>query len=282
MFLISVYQAEQLLKDLETNKEESLISLDLGLSNSVVKIDRKESKFIFPDEQVLGLEKIKKIIKKDTICFYIKNNDIFPVSIFSEETNNYYKLVPTGLCNWPTLEISGIRMHVTKKYGPKEDTEEKISFIAPCVGAVLDTCTGLGYTAIMAAKTANLVFTIERDKNVIEIEKINPYSKELFTNEKIKRIIGDSFEEIKKFKACYFDRIIHDPPRVALSPLLYSQEFYNELFRVLKYKGKIFHYTGDPGSKKGLDIRAGIIKRFEKAGFKNIKRVFNGISAEKI
>ncbi|MEM2138969.1 MAG: SAM-dependent methyltransferase, partial [Candidatus Woesearchaeota archaeon] len=242
--------------------------------------NNKEKKFVFPDKQVLELDKIKKVIKKDTICFYIENNEVFPVSIFSDETNNYYKLVPIQN-KWPTLEISGIRMHVTKKYSPKEDTEEKIRFVKPCVGIVLDICTGLGYTAIMAGKIADLVFTIERDKNVIEIEKINPYSKELFTNDKIKRIIGDSFEEIKKFKACFFDRIIHDPPRVALSPLLYSQDFYNELFRVLKYKGKIFHYTGDPGSKKGLDIRAGIIKRFEKAGFKNIKRVFNGLTAEK-
>jgi predicted methyltransferase len=215
------------------------------------------------------------------MCFSVEENSILPLSIFSEETNNYYKLVPTGYDTWPTLEISGIKMHVTKKYSPKEDTMEKVSYASPCTGIVLDTCTGLGYTAIIASNTADMVFTIEKDTNVIEIEKVNPYSKELFNNSKIKRLTGDSFEEVKKFKACFFDRIIHDPPRMALSTLLYSQGFYNDLFRVLKREGKIFHYTGDPGSKRGLDIRAGIIKRMAVSGFTNIQRVFNGITAEK-
>lgn len=281
MYIINAFEANILLKELELDKKETNITLDLGISKSKVKIDCEKKIFFFEDGQILNLNDIKKIIKKDKICFIIRDNNIKPISIFSEETNNYYKLVPIK-DNWPTLEISGIRMHVTKKYGPKQDTEEKISYLNGCKGIILDTCTGLGYTAILASKTSELVFTIERDKNVIEIQKITPYSKELFNNEKIKQIIGDSFYEVKKFKACYFDRIIHDPPRYALSPLLYSQEFYNELFRILKYKGIIFHYTGDPGNKKGLDIRSGVIKRMSKSGFKNIKRVFNGLVAEKI
>jgi len=279
MMLISVYQAEELIKAHNRKSTYTDISLDLGLTKSKVTIENNF--FIFPDQQKITLEDIKKIVKKDTICFSIENNSIMPTSIFSEETNNYYKLVPTGKDKWPTIEISGIRMHVTKTMSPKEDTEKKISFILPCIGNVLDTCTGLGYTAIMAAKIAELVFTIEKDANVIELEKINPYSRELFDNSKIKRVHGDSFEEVKKFKACYFDRIIHDPPRQALSTLLYSDEFYKELYRILRSKGKIFHYTGDPGSKRGLDIRQGIAKKMAKAGFSNIKRVFNGLVAEK-
>ncbi len=280
MLLISAYQAKTLLDAYLKKISDVDVSLNLGITKERVKI--KEDKFFFQEKEIIFLEDIKKIIKKDTMCFSIEKNTILPVSIFSEETNNFYKLVPTGLDKWPTLEISGIRMHVTKRYSPKEDTKEKISYINPCVGVVLDTCTGLGYTAIMASKTADLVFTIEKDKNVIEIEKINPYSRELFENSKIKRIIGDSFEEVKKFKAYYFDKIIHDPPRQALSTMLYSQEFYNELFRILKKGGKIFHYTGDPGSKRGLDIRIGIITRMQKAGFKNVNRVFNGLTANKL
>ncbi len=279
MMLISVYQAEELIKAYNKKSAEIEISLDLGLTKSKVTI--KNNSFVFFDNQKLTLEDIKKIIKKDTKCFSIENNSIISLSIFSEDTNNFYKLVPTGANKWPTIEISGIRMHVTKTMSPKEDTDKKISFVSPCIGNVLDTCTGLGYTAIMAAKTADLVFTIEKDANVIELEKINPYSRWLFDNPKIKRLHGDSFEEVKKFKACYFDRIIHDPPRLALSTLLYSDEFYKELYRILRSKGRIFHYTGDPGSKKGLDIRLGIIKRMSKVGFSNINRVFNGLVAEK-
>jgi uncharacterized protein len=275
--IISAYQAEELLKAHNSNKKNIDISLDIGNTKSNIEI--KDNMFIFPDKQSLSLDKIKKIIKKDTMCFFIENNDIVQIAIFSEETNNYYKLVPAK--DWPTIEISGIRMHVTKAMSPKEDTEKKISFVLPCIGKVLDTCTGLGYTAINAGKTAEEVHTFERDSNVIELEKINPWSQELFENKKIIRHHEDVFNGIKKINSNYFDRVIHDPPRQALSNLLYSQEFYNELFRVLKKGGKLFHYTGDPGSKRGLDIRAGITKRLSISRFSNIQRVFNGLTAEK-
>jgi uncharacterized protein len=274
--IISAYQAKQLLDAYK--KEKSVkVSLDLGLNESEVII---YDRFVFPGGQTLTVSDIKKVIKKDTMCFFIEDSTIAKIAIFSEETNNYYKLVPTGLASPPTIEISGIRMHVTKQFSPKEDTEKKISFVEPCTGKVLDTTTGLGYTAILAARTADEVWTYEIDMNVIELQKINPWSEELFTSQKIKRHHGDIFEEIKKLPAGYFDRIIHDPPRLALATLLYSQEFYNQFFRVLK-KGVLFHYTGDPGSKKGLDIRAGVIKRLQKSGFKNVERVFNGVRAEK-
>ncbi len=279
MYLLSAYQAERILKEFCNKKESAVVTLDLGKSLSEIRI--KDTMFIFPDGQKIGLDALKKIIKKDTVCFSIEDNNIFPVSIFSEETNNYYKLVPTGESMWPTIEISGIRMHVTKAMSPKEDTEQKLSFVSPCIGKVLDSCTGLGYTAIMAAKTAEEVITFEKDANVIELQKINPWSAELFETKKIKRNKGDVFVEVKKLESNTFDRIIHDPPRAALATLLYSQEFYTELFRVSKNKGMLFHYTGDPGSKRGLDIRAGVIKRLEKAGFSNIRRVFNGVVAEK-
>lgn len=271
--ILSYVQAKKLLLGINE------ISLDLGLTKSKVEI--KDERFIFPDKQILEKADLKKIIKKDNMCFFIENNSIVQIALFSEETNKYYKLVPTQ--DWPTIELSGIRMHVTSKMTPKLDTEKKISFISPISGNVLDTCTGLGYTAIMASKTAELVYTYERDKNVIEIEKINPHSQELFTNPKIKTHNQDVFEAITKLKKDFFDFIIHDPPRLSLSTLLYSQDFYNELYRVMKQDGKLYHYTGDPGSKnRSMDIRVGISKRLEKSGFKNIKRVFNGLTCDKI
>jgi uncharacterized protein len=254
------------------------ISLDFGKTESFVII--KNANYFFPDNQILTKEDLKKVIKKNNMCFFIENNTIVPISIFSEDTNKYYKLVPTK--DWPTLEISGIRMHVTSKITPKEDTKKKISFVSPITGNVLDTCTGLGYTSIMAAKDADLVYTYEKDFNVIEIQKINPHSKELFDDPKIKTHNSDVFEEIKKLKKEFFDVILHDPPRLSLATLLYSQELYNELFRVMKKQGRLYHYTGDPGSRnRNLDIREGISKRLSKSGFVNIKRVFNGLIAEK-
>ena len=277
--ILSSYQAKQLFHAYQDKKKTVDLSLDLGRTKSSVLIAGEE--FVFPDSQKLDISSVKTIVKKDTSCFLIEDSQIKKIAVFSDETNNYYKLMPSGLDSPPTIEISGIRMHVTKSMSPKEDTEKKISFIHPCKGIILDTCSGLGYTAIEASKTAELVYTIEKDRNVVLMQKFNPWSRELYESKNIKLIQGDIFEEIKKFRKNYFDFVIHDPPRLALSTLLYSLEFYKQLFRVLKKPGKIYHYTGNPGSKtRNLDIRAGVIKRMATAGFTNISRVFNGVTAE--
>ncbi|MFH2020838.1 MAG: SAM-dependent methyltransferase [archaeon] len=273
--IISVYQAKRLLS-CKVGKID--VSLDLGIT--VSEIFRNGNIFKFPDGQELSLKDIEKIIKKDTVCFLIKENTVVPVSLFSDETNKFYKLYPTA--SWPSIEISGIRMHVTKAFTPKEDTEKKISFVQPCTGRVLDTCTGLGYTAIMASKTASEVHTFEIDESVIEIEKLNPYSVKLFSNKNIIRKNKDIFSEILKLKSNFFDVVIHDPPRLALASLLYSELFYKEVYRVMKKQARFYHYTGDPGSRnRNQDIRIGITKRMEKCGFRKIIRVFNGLVAEK-
>jgi len=194
------------------------------------------------------------------------------IKFYSEKTKRFYKLVKTK--TWPTLEISGIHMHRIKEVDPKTDSELKLKVLGKVYGKVLDTCTGLGYTAILAAKQKDVekVFTFEKDENVIYIARKNPFSKELFTNKKIELKIADTFFEIKKIPDEFFDFIIHDPPRISLAPELYSLEFYKELFRVLKLGGKIFHYIGKPGIKSGKNYLRGIVKRLKLAGFKNIER----------
>ena len=57
--------------------------------------------------------------------------------------------------------------------------------ITPIVGCVLDTATGLGYTAIEAAKTAEQVVTIELDPVALEIARLNPWSQTMFDNPEI-------------------------------------------------------------------------------------------------
>ena len=193
-------------------------------------------------------------------------------AIFDKETQLYYRIIPTH--TWPTFEISGIRMHRTKDVDPKKDTELKIQAIKPIRGTVLDTCTGLGYTAILAAKQEGVtkVITVEKDRNVIYLQENNEFSKELFTNQKIKRIHGDILEVINEFNENYFDAIIHDPPSMKIAGELYSEEFYRRLYAVLKPNGKLFHYTGSPGIKTGKDIISGMMRRLERAGFRNVKR----------
>jgi predicted methyltransferase len=206
------------------------------------------------------------------------------VKFFDEKTNKFYKLIPTS--TWPTLEISGIHMHRIKDVDPKTDTELKIKSLGKIYGKVLDVCTGLGYTAILAArkKSVEKVVTIEKDENVIKIAKQSEFSRELFENPKIELIIGDALEIVKNFENGSFNFIIHDPPRFSLAPQLYSQEFYNQLFRVLKKGGKMFHYTGEPGKLSGKNFIKGITRRLLLAGFKRIVKVkeAKGLVARKV
>ncbi len=121
--------------------------------------------------------------------------------------------------------------------------------ITPIVGRVLDTATGLGYTAIEAAKTAEQVVTIELDPVALEIARLNPWSQTMFDNPKILQIIGDGFEEVQKLMTGSFSRIMHDPPSFSLAGELFSGTFYQELCWVLQRGARMFHYIGDPNTR---------------------------------
>jgi len=51
-------------------------------------------------------------------------------------------------------------MHRIKHTDPWADSQMKIAALTPVSGRVLDTATGLGYTAILAARTAEEVACI--------------------------------------------------------------------------------------------------------------------------
>jgi predicted methyltransferase len=200
------------------------------------------------------------------------------IKFFSEKTGKFYRLVKTG--TWPYLEVSGVRMHRADTVDPKTDASLKIKALGKIYGVVLDCCTGLGYTAILAAKMREVrkVITIEKDENVILIAKQNPFSRDLFDNEKIELIIGDVFWEVQKFNDKYFNFIIHDPPRISIAPELYSLEFYRQLFRILKDNGRVLHYVGRPGVRQGKNYLKGMIERLRLAGFSRIKKVEYALS----
>jgi len=275
---LSAFQANALLE--AKGKLKVDVTLDLGLTTSEVRIEGDT--FIFPDGQKLSINDLKKIVKKSKVCFFIENNEPKRIHWFDEGTNNFYKLVPTGMKTPPTFEISGIKMHVVKEMNPRQDTLRKIKAISPVKGKVLDTCLGLGYTSIEAAKTADSVIVCEKDENVIELIKWNPWSKPVLENKKIKIINEEVQHRVKGFPNNEFDRIIHDPPRLALAPQLYSSIFYTELLRVMKPRGKLYHYTGSPGSKKrGIDLQSNVMVKLKRVGFKNVKRAHYGVVGEK-
>ncbi len=195
---------------------------------------------------------------------------------------HFYKIVKTA--GWPTIQIDGIQMHRMRKLTPELDAVKKVEALNPPVGAlVLDICTGLGYTSIFLIQRNCRVITIEKDENVLYLAKQNSYSKPFFENlveedippfGKIKLIVGDAKDVIKTFKDCQFEYILHDPPKFNIAEELYSNEFYINLYRILKPKGRILHYIGSPKVRyKNVDIIGNIIKRLKNAGFKKIEPI---------
>lgn len=267
--VLSHYQAHDALDARHNGMVSVELSLDLGISTTRMPIS--SSGLQLPDGCLLTWEEVEDIGKSTSSCYVIENGSARPIQFFSALTDRVYSLYPTQ--GAPTMLISGIPMHRIKDTEPHEDTLEKVRAIKPLVGQVLDTATGLGYTAIEAARTAEQVTTIELDPAALRVCRLNSWSQELFDNPKITQLIGDSFEVVAEMEAGQFTRVIHDPPAFSLAGDLYSGEFYRELFRVMRNKSQVFHYIGDPESKSGKSITAGVIRRMEQAGFRQVRRV---------
>jgi predicted methyltransferase len=265
--VLSHYQAKLVLDAQHNGMSSVSLSLDLGLSTTHLLLDARGLQL--PDGNILLWGAIEEIAKSTSSCFVIKDGLPRAIQIYSEATDRVYSLYPTT--GAPTMLISGIPMHRIKDTDPHQDTLEKMRAIKPLVGQVLDTATGLGYTAIEAARTAGQVTTIELDPAALEVCKLNPWSQELFDNPKITQVIGDSFEVVAEMEAGRFTRVIHDPPVISLAGDLYSGKFYRELYRVMRNHSQLFHYVGDPESKSGRNITTGVMRRLEQAGFRQVR-----------
>lgn len=267
-FILSYIQVEQILQAQKENKNSVTTSLDLGITKD--QVDLNKLGVILPDGQKLTWKNLQKICKHQNRCYLIKDSTIAPIVIYSEKTNWVRTLYPTQSA--PTTLVSGILMHRIKDTNPLEDTQTKIKTLDSLQGAiVLDTATGLGYTAIEVSKYASKIITVELDPSAIEIANFNPYSQELFNNPKITQIVGDIREEVKKFESEYFTHIVHDPPTLKIAGELYSEEIYSDFYRVLKKSGKLFHYIGDPESEHGAMVTKGVIRRLKQVGFSKVE-----------
>ena len=266
--VLSYIQAEPLLKAKQQGITFVEISPDLGLTKIIVPLTPEG--IAFPNGEHLDWRSIEKISKSEVNCFILEDNTIRPIQVFSEYTNRVCSLMPTK--GAPSMLIAGFVMHRIKDIDPMQDTLRKIAAISPIVGRVLDTATGLGYTAIEAAKTADEVVTIELDPGAQQIARLNPWSQALFQTPKIRQIMGDAYEVVQAFEDGSFSRIIHDPPTFSLAGELYSGVFYQQLFRVLKRGGRLYHYIGDPNSKASGSITKGALNRLNEAGFARVVR----------
>ncbi len=241
--------------------EHAVIPVDFGLTQTAVTV--KGSTVLFSHGAKIPLP--ARI--KDTFCYLVKRRDLVPCAFYAENTRRFYKLIPTR--NWPSIAIGSVPMHAVTRSSPAEDTRRKLTLLKPR-GKVLDTCMGLGYTAMGAARAGCDVYTFERDSNVITLARLNPLSGDLFTRKNIHRRKADIYEYIRRFGPGEFDCIIHDPPTVRIAPELFSDVFYRQLYRVLKKRGRLYHYLPLYRIRQGRDYPAKIKGKLKQAGFEMI------------
>ncbi|MCS7136336.1 MAG: RsmD family RNA methyltransferase [Nitrososphaerota archaeon] len=253
--------AKELLDARRRGLSETMASFDLAISKELCRLTEAG---VEVRGRCVDWETIEKSAKRPRDVYILRPGALEPAAIVGE---HFYKLVMVKWGKPPTLEIDGIHMHRIKDVTPDEDTRLKLRNAGSFRGkSVLDTCMGLGYTAIGAiSRGAAFVVTVEVDRNVLELARINPWSREL-ANENVEVILGDVYDVVDTFGK-EFDIIIHDPPRLSLAGHLYSAEFYRKLANVLKPGGILIHYVGQPGIKRGIRLWVGVMRRLREAGF---------------
>ena len=266
-YVLSYIHAAPLLIARRAGQTYAQTSLDLGLTTNEVALE--PDRVVLPDGQWLPWEVIDEIAGNESVCYAVQDSEAIKIQRFSELRNLTYVLMPTQRA--PTVLISGIQMHRVKEIDPWQDTLTKIRTLSPVEGRVLDTCTCLGYTAIASAGSADEVVTVELDPNMLEMARLNPWSRPLFGHPRIRQVMGDSMERVQEFDPGSFTRIVHDPPMLARAGELYSGEFYGYLYRVLANRGRLYHYVGDPESRSGRNIIRGVMRRLEEAGFRRVQ-----------
>lgn len=272
--LLSSWEIEAILKG------EQLISLDLGVTYGEYGIKRRGQVICVENMFCLPIPVLKRAArKKGRVYEVLAHKDRYYLKHVAIRGCHYYQLVQSARGKPTTLEIDGIHMHKIKDVDPYTDAKNKVKALG-AKGYVWDTCGGLGYTTIFLLKTGNQVVTTEKDVNVLKLARINPWSKEMWRAD-IKNT--DARVLVKNISDELFDGILHDPPRFSLAGELYSLEFYKDLFRVLKPGGRLYHYVGSPGRKRGKDIARGVMRRLYMAGFKKVWRdkVTEGVVAVK-
>jgi uncharacterized protein len=188
-----------------------------------------------------------------------------------------FKLVPT---DWgaPTFEIDGIKMLPTATVSPYVDAGRKVDFIRPRGKVVLDTCGGLGYFAAWCLEgRADTVLSYEKNAEVLWLRELNPWSPR--ADSRLRLVHGDVTDAIPALPDSSVDAVLHDPPRFGIAGELYSRDFYGQLARVIKRRGRLFHYTGAPNKvSSGRDLAGEVAVRLADAGF-STERQGDGVVA---
>jgi predicted methyltransferase len=253
--------ARKIIQAIKSGRNRLRVSLDLGRTS--MQIDLKDTEW--DEGQLL------KIAKDPESIYFIRNDRFYKAAISDD---HFYKLFPTGHESAPALLIDGVLMHRVKDINPIKDAEMKAALCAWKGIDMLEICTGLGYSTIACLKRGiRSIISIEKDHHVVELSRLNPWSRELHNDERVTMVHGDAAVKITEFDTESFHSIMSDPPRFSMGSELYTREFYSEIYRVLKPKGVLYHYVGSPGRKhRKRDIPKGVMKRLRDVGFNHVAR----------
>lgn len=203
---------------------------------------------------------------KDRTLYWWDGAAFAPISRYA---GKLIKLVPTEW-NVPTFEIDGIKMLPTSRESPLDDARRKVALVQPAGKTVLDTCAGLGYFAscCLDAGVRHLQ-SFEKNEDVLWLRTLNPWSPDADgSGGRLALTQADVSQAILQLPDAAFDAALHDPPRFGIAGELYSLAFYQQLARVLRRGGRLFHYTGSPNKlTSGRDVPREVVKRLQHAGF---------------
>jgi predicted methyltransferase len=245
-------------------------SLDLGLTVHPVALTPQgftwnDSRYAWP------------AALKDRTIYHWDGSAFAPVSMYA---GSLIKLVPT---QWgaPTFEIDGIKMLPTAKISPFEDARRKVELVGVRERRVLDTCGGLGYFAAWCRRLgATRVLSCEKSSPVLWLRSLNPWSP---APDAVLEVLNVAIEQhIATLADASFDAILHDPPRFGTAGELYARTFYEQLARVLRPGGTLFHYTGAPNRvTSGRDVAGEVLRRLQRSGFE-ARRALDGVLARSV
>ncbi|KZC43521.1 methyltransferase [Rhodanobacter sp. FW510-R12] len=254
--------AQALLAARDAGAGEWAGSLDLGRSNGSASVQTdtwrwQGQRYPYPHKL------------KDRTIHYWDGDDFAPVARYA---GSLIKLVPT---EWgaPTFEIDGIKMLPTAKESPVADARRKVALVEPRGKVVLDTCGGLGYFAACCLEAGVArILSFEKNADVLWLRTLNPWSPDPdapASGGRLQLTHADVSQAIAQIADASVDALLHDPPRFGIAGELYAQAFYDQLARVLRKGGWLFHYTGSPNKlTSGRDVPREVARRLEKAGFK--------------
>jgi uncharacterized protein len=234
------------------------VQCSLDLQRSITTVDISGDHWDWMGRRYAFPERVK-----DRTIYYWADGAFQPVARYAA---SLIKLVPT---EWgaPTFEIDGIKMLPTAEVSPYVDAQRKVELIQPRGKVILDTCGGLGYFAAWCEQgKARQVLSFEKNPDVIWLRTMNPWSPASVTSLILAQ--QDVTLAVTQLASRSVDAILHDPPRFGIAGELYSQTFYDELSRVLKRRGRLFHYTGSPNRlTTGRNVPNEVGNRLRNAGF---------------